>query len=89
MDTEKILLVLIYREPGQNNYFCDVFTDLPWDFSSTYRAILSEGFSFDQRVNYTVEKLIPLLSEFNFWQDNQIPVLRLGCILDLVFNGSV
>ena len=40
------------------------------------------------KVNNNVEKLIPLLSKFNFWWDNQLPFLRFGRILDLVFNGT-
>lgn len=66
VDNEKVFLVLIYCATGQNNCFCDVFTALLREFSSTYRTVLSEDFNFNQRVNNNIEKLIPLLSKFNF-----------------------
>lgn len=63
---KKFFLVLIYCATGRNNCFCDVFTARLREFSSTYRTVLSEDFNFNQRVNNNVEKLIPLLSKFNF-----------------------
>ena len=86
VENEYVLLVLVYRTPVGNfiNDLIGELTQLPTE----YRMLIVGDFNLDQMLHENVEKMNPLIAQFNLHQRSQYSThIHVG-ILDLVFDNS-
>ena len=88
IENEHVLLVLVYRPPGAVGSFINNLIDELTQLPTAYRILIVGDFNLDQMLRENIEKINPLIAQFNLHQCSQYSTHIHGGILDLVFDSK-
>ena len=88
IENEHVLLVLVYRPPGAVGSFINNLIDELTQLPTAYRTLIVGDFNLDQMLRENIEKINPLIAQFNLHQRSQYSTHIHGGILDLVFDSK-
>ena len=88
IENEHVLLILVYRPPGAVGSFINNLIDELTQLPTAYRTLIVGDFNLDQMLCENIEKINPLIAQFNLHQRSQYSTHIHGGILDLVFDSK-
>ena len=87
VEDEHILLILVYRPPGPiDTFIYELIQQLSMLPTDKYRTMVVGDFNLDKLLRENIDRIQPLLAQFNFHQRSEYSTHILGGILDLVFD---